>query len=379
MKKSIAALLLASTVASAAYRVVGYVPDYRPEALANIHWQSFSHIMAAFLNPDAAGNFTPSTALTDIVTEAKKTAGLKVYVSIAGGGADLTQWGSLINASNRSATAQKIANAAKAMGVDGVDVDLEGSIVQSASYAPFISELKKALTANQLNMTAAVAKWTSSSVADSTFGQFEFINLMAYDYTGPWATTGNHQHSSIKQAQDELSYYGTTRKIAKDKIVLGVPFYGYDFADLANVSAFTWAEIVNSHPSAMDVDTLVTGTEAKYYNGRPTIRQKSKMAIPYGGTMIWELGQDYFPYGSKSLLYQIDQVKDSLNNLVVPVLDWKPSSALVPGASYKIWSLDGILLQEDLAGPQGQFELKGLGAGTYLLESQFKRYRLTLP
>lgn len=380
MKKTVLAALLGVVLAQAEYRVVGYIPDYRTDVMADIHWSTLTHAMAAFMNPDANGNFAPTSSLQTVIDEIKTHPTVKFYVSIGGGAVDKARWLDLMSTSKRAQTALKIATAAQTMGAQGVDVDLEGDLVNAVEYAPFVSELYKALNAKGLKMTAAVAKWTSVKVPDSTFAQFEFINLMAYDYTGPWATTGNHAHSTIKQAQDELTYYGTTRGIAKNKIVLGVPFYGYDFANLSNVPAFTWSSVVNQHPEGMDVDSLVNGSVAMHYNGRPTIYKKSQMAVPYGGVMIWELGQDYFPYGNSSLLYQINRVKDSLANLTVAVQKpWLSSNRLLAGESYSIHSADGKLILNAQANAVGEVNLQSLKPGSYYLRTGRENYQWVQP
>lgn len=374
MKKYIAPLLALglSTTALAEYRVVGYVPDYRTDMLSSIDWAPVTHVMASFLNPNTKGVFKPSAGLREVITAAKAQSHIKVYVSI-GGAAVPGNWATMMNSTNRAATAKAIADTAAALGVAGVDVDLEGSLVQSADYNPFCAELYTALNAKGLKMTAAVAKWTAGSIADSTLNKFEFINLMAYDYTGPWETAGNHAHSTIKMAQTELSYYANSRKVPADKIVLGVPFYGYDFADLSNVTEFLWSDIVSSHPEAMDQDSLVIAGEAKYYNGRRTIHQKAIMGAPYGGVMIWELGQDVYDVKANSLLEQIRIVKDSLANPGTTAVKSIVIGKYNLGQANTPWSLSNSLGQTvdwGTSSPEGTVSLRsGLSAGRYFLKS----------
>jgi hypothetical protein len=85
-------------------------------------------------------------------------------------------------------------------------------------------------------------------------------------------------------------------------MTLGVPFYGYDFTNPTNVTAFTFAEMVNMDPAYAQLDQV----GSMYYNGFPTIVQKTILAQDEtSGIMIWELGQDYF--GNFSLLKRIDE------------------------------------------------------------------------
>lgn len=362
--------LLAPIASHAEYRVVGYLPDYHAGAMKLMDWSTPTHIMAAFLNPDANGNFTPSAALKNIVNTAKTHSNVKIYLSIAGAAVP-GNWGTMMNASNRAKTAGAIAKAAADLGVQGIDVDLEGSLVQSNDFNPFVSVLNDSLKVRGLKMTAAVAMWTADNIADSTFAKFEFINLMTYDYTGSWETSGNHAHSTIQHAVTELDYYANQRNIPKDKIVLGVPFYGYDFVDLSNVAEFSWTDISMNNPEALDKDSLVIpGVCAKYFNGRKTIRTKANMAANYGGIMIWELGQDDYEQGKDySLLNQIAIVKDSANGKVTAV---KPKLVpqLTPNTPWNLINSNGQNIESGLSDSRGMIAPKTKNPGVYMIRSQ---------
>ena len=87
--------------------------------------------------------------------------------------------------------------------VDGIDVDLEGSMVQMSTYNGFVKELIDSAHAFNIEVSAAFAKWTGASVDQSTIEKFDFINLMSYDYTGPWSTEG--QHAPMSQVKGDLT------------------------------------------------------------------------------------------------------------------------------------------------------------------------------
>ena len=74
------------------------------------------------------------------------------------------------------------------------------------------------------------------------------------------------------------------------KLLLGVPFYGYNFG-ASSVSSFTYDWMVNQDTENAYFDQV----EQKYYNGIPTIKNKTALAKEESsGIMIWELGQDHF-------------------------------------------------------------------------------------
>lgn len=260
--------------------------------------------MASFLQPGNDAKFTPDSDITAIINAAKQN-GIQAYVAIGGGGNfDPSFWLNLMSAQNAQATAQSIVDAALSLKADGIDVDLEGDLVMGGSYNEFVAVLAATAKANNLGLSAALAKYTcSQAITDDTLELFDFINMMAYDYKGAWDTTEPlSDFSSYEVSQNELDYYINTRGQAGSKMTLGVPFYGYDFSNKKQVTAFTWAQVVSENPGQIDNDNY----GGRYYNGRQTIKAKTLLAQSYGaGMMIWELGQDVPSPSENSLLTQI--------------------------------------------------------------------------
>ena len=113
---------------------------------------------------------------------------------------------------------------------------------------------------------------------------------MVYDYTGPWNPSPG-QHSSYNHARRGISFWKNKVGINPSKLTLGVPFYGYDFQNSTTVKSFTYGSIVDSDVSNSEKDNVGN----KYYNGRPTIANKVKLASQnLSGIMIWRLGADSF-------------------------------------------------------------------------------------
>ena len=121
---------------------------------------------------------------------------------------------------------------------------------------------------------------------------------MCYDFSGPWSDPG--PHSSFEQAvgsgDDEnalgLAYWVNYRGFPKEKILMGVPFYGRDF-DYNDGAGVTYASIVDEYPDAPYMDQV----DNIYYNGVETMARKTQYVLDndYSGIMIWELAQDVGP------------------------------------------------------------------------------------
>ena len=102
--------------------------------------------------------------------------------------------------------------------------------------------------------------------------------------------------------------YWSGRSIAKSKLILGVPFYGYGFGANNVTSSLPFSAIISTYAGAENLDQVtMTDGEIMYYNGIPTIKNKTTLAMQKGGgVMIWELLQD--AQGASSLLKNIHDV-----------------------------------------------------------------------
>ncbi|MCV9930171.1 glycosyl hydrolase family 18 protein [Flavobacterium sp. LS1R49] len=291
-----------------AKKVIAYVPNWIDlnSFSSGIQYTKLTHINIAFENPDASGYLSFNSANNTLI-QAAHAKNVKVFVSLGGGsvsegGAIRDNYFNLIKSANRAAFIQKIYDYVVAHNFDGVDVDLEGPAI-NGDYGGFVIDLANKLHANGKQITAALSEgYGGANVPSSTFAAFDWINIMAYDATGPWAPNSPGQHSPYSMAVNQFNYW-TGRGLPASKAIIGLPFYGYGFGASAN-QGISYANIVNQYPGAENTDQV---GNTIYYNGIPTIKQKTTFAIQNaGGVMIWELSQD--AVGSKSLLTAIDQV-----------------------------------------------------------------------
>ena len=307
-------LLSGITVYSQNARVVGYLPTYRFALSSQIDYCKLTHLNLAFANPDSAGNIVMPSISSVVADALNDNPDIVIMVSMAGGVLSAQQaidWSNLIDIpANRPPFIEKIVDYVLNNDLDGVDVDLEWSHVTSG-YSDFVVELDYALQLEGKSMTAALPNLTLfSNINQAALDAFDFINIMAYDATGPWNPSLPGQHSSYSFAEDGIDFWKNSVGIASSRLNLGLPFYGYDFVNSSTVNAFTYAQMVNTDPSYADLDNVGTA----YYNGRPTIESKIELASnEVGGVLIWELGQD--SYNQYSLLTTIHDKYTSLGVL----------------------------------------------------------------
>jgi spore germination protein YaaH len=295
------------------FKIVGYLPSYRFWAVNDIDFSKIDYVNIAFANFDNSNNIVVGQGV-DIrgVVNKIKNAGAKVLLSIAGGGLTQEQhnkWRLLLNATNREATIHKLLDYLNANNLDGIDVDIEGSLLSDLGndYNHFIKQLKDHLHAENKPITAALnAVHLWQNITSTTLRNFDFINIMAYDEKGLWNINDVGQHSSYQFAQRAVNFWMNDQNLDPSRLVLGVPFYGVDFNPTA-ASYFTYSNIISNN----SLLAFQNQKEELYYNGIPTIVKKTQLAFnEVNGVMIWELGQDDF--SKFSLFNAIDTTLNTL-------------------------------------------------------------------
>lgn len=382
MKRIITLLLILTVVLpTMAFRVVGYLPAYRFGLVNQLDFSKLTHLCISFANPNEAGEFTFTTSITSVVAKAHE-ANCKVFISIGGGGLSAASediYRNKTDAMNRPAVINSLMNYVRENNLDGIDVDLEGSMVEMATYDGFVQEIIDSAHVEGKEVSAALAKWTGSNIDAETIEALDFLNLMSYDATGPWTINSPGQHSPMSQTKGDFSYWDN-RGALKEDIVIGVPFYGYEFQD-EEVPAWTWCQIVNDYPNDLDNDQITTTNGVLYYNGRSTIEEKVQYAIDEGagGIMIWELGQDCFD--ENSMLTVIDD-KLKENNIqlgasdLIGELDFYPNPIEnfirlknVRNGAYSIFDLNGKqVISGEVEG--SAINVVSLNSGVYFIEVQ---------
>ncbi|HYG38189.1 MAG TPA: glycosyl hydrolase family 18 protein [Cytophagales bacterium] len=288
-------------------KVVGYLPSWVDYNYIAGSIDKLTHLNIAFENPDTDGNLSFATSNNDVINAAR-AKGVKVLVSIAGGGASVDPvktaiYFDLISDEKRAGFVQKILTYLKDHNFDGLDVDLEGSAINE-DYDDFIKDLSAALKPEGKLLTSALSHVNGGDrINPETYQYFDFINIMAYDATGPWRPNQGGQHSSFEFGKSSLEFW-VGRGLPKEKAILGVPFYGYGFWNSFH-EGMSYADIIKKYPGSENQDQVA---DTIYYNGIPTIKAKAQLVLDeeYGGIMIWQIAQD--AQGPKSLLLVINEI-----------------------------------------------------------------------
>ena len=288
------------------FKVVGYLPGGRFDQIDKLELDKLTYLNLAFANPDADGNlrFSGGADINPVVKKGHE-AGLKVYVSLAGGGRpDTTIWKSVLQPDNMPSFVKAILDYVEENDLDGVDVDIEWNLLPTIGdlYTPFVVELRNALHARGKGITSALgARRLHPAVTQESLDAYDFINVMVYDKTGIWRPDDIGPHSPYSYAEEAIDFWIGEKKIPADRMILGVPFYGFDFTPPARY--IDYKTIIRENVEYAYQDSV---DMKYYYNGIPMIVRKTQLAREkLGGVMIWHIGSDSLSH--LSLLRAIDQ------------------------------------------------------------------------
>lgn len=307
-------------------KVVGYLPmwaapSYTPD------WKNITHLCLAFglVQVDGTVDITAVRANRHIIDEAHKN-GVKVLLSIGGGGTRSFSPVILDN-EKRAFLVDNLKNIVEELELDGVDVDYEEweggdggasklDLKRRAALENLYKELRKRLGKRKLITAAVNASWDNGGFGvyncfSNTMHEYlDFVSLMIYDFTGPWSGAHTGPHSAWNFYVNSISHWLDNRKLPKDKLVAGVPFYGYRFSKknyADDAQAITYKKILEMYPE-QNVH-LKDSIGLIYYDGMLTIKRKAEYVKEQelGGIMVWEITQDT-ENPNKSLLEQINKV-----------------------------------------------------------------------
>lgn len=297
--------------------MIGYFPvgSGLDASLSKANLGLYTHIDLAFANPDASGALAANGTMTcmsagngamitaDQLRDTVKrihAAGPKALLSIGGGvlPACAGDWGTLPAPGRTAALVKDLVRTVDETGLDGIDVDLENAVlaplVRSGAYRGFVSQLSATLKARGKLLTCATGADDGSRIPSDTFRDFDFISVMSYDAVGPsWGQPGG-EHATVRKAVLDLDYW-LVLGVSRDRLVLGLPFYGYGFGSYAPNYAFGaiaagFGDAVERHDT---IGSACGGCSYITYNSLRTLAAKTALARRLaGGVMVWNIAQD---------------------------------------------------------------------------------------
>ena len=307
--------------------VVGYYPLWKE--LYSPQWEKLTHLCLAFgiVQSDGSLNIINIEKHRSIIESAHNNK-VKVLLSIGGGGGISQNFSeAVMNVNSRNKLIDNLEKALIDLNLDGIDIDFEEwegghagatdkDLKKRDALEDTYKSLRQRLGDNKL-ITAAVAAcnnnsgWGYYNCYNSTMHQYlDFAFLMIYDKTGPWPGATVGPHSDWDFFEQSINHWLNVKKLPKEKLVAGVPFYGYTFLypnSSEGAKDIAYREILLKYPN--DEPHLKDNVGLTFYDGMNTIKRKTEFVVKnnLGGIMIWEITLDTDDQ-SKSLLNTIHNV-----------------------------------------------------------------------
>lgn len=283
--------------AEPAGRIVGYLPYWESGDFDYIDYSKVTDVIYFHIwpNPDGSLN-TSAINQNDLETirDRAHNSGANILIAVGGWGASESFPEVVQNTVIRETFVSNLINFTVTNNLDGVDIDWETPIDQTKIDNQDILLLELVNGLHPLGKLVTVAANGEVVELKANAGNsVDWVNIMAYDMNWGYA-----EHSTYADSVAALERY-QTEGILKEKLALGIPFYGRnDKSD-----ALKYEEIVslcNPQPSSNTCNGY-------FFNGIDLVNQKTQHVLDQGyfGVMVWNLGQD--TYDQTSLLNTINE------------------------------------------------------------------------
>lgn len=216
----------------------------------------------------------------------------------------------------RAAHVQHILDEVLARNYDGIDIDYEAlDVSMRESFSAFIIDLAETLHAHNKMLTVAVHAKDSDygglgGYQDwAVIGQYaDRVRIMTYDYH--WRGGGPGPVAPLYWVQSVAEYARSV--VDPAKVVIGVPFYGYDWPPQGSARALPWGDIedlINEQGITVDlrqrddrgrVDESYffyeseLGTREVWFMTAASLESKLDLVkeMDLAGIAIWQLGYE---------------------------------------------------------------------------------------
>lgn len=253
MRRACALLLAAAALSGAAQEaprkpavLLGYYPSWGAHPTAKeIRYERYTHLAHAFLQSDEEGNLKEDRAIPNReLTRLAHEKGVKVLISLGGAASARTFRKIVQDEAARKRYVAAVAKTVAESGYDGVDVDWEptDSAEDRKGVPILIRALRASLPDGLLTMAAPPTDWYGRWWdVDALKDSLDLLNVMTYDFHGPWSSHAGH-NAALQGAPDDeedgavlsvsasTAYWRTKRGWPPEKLNVGIPCYGRGFA-----------------------------------------------------------------------------------------------------------------------------------------------------
>jgi spore germination protein YaaH len=291
--------------------------------LVNNTNDSLNEVSPSYFDLNSDGSLKLNTVDTNFVNEMHKQ-NIKVVPFVS------NHWDRELGRtalSNRLELGHQILNAINTYNLDGVNIDIENVTgVDAGNYTDFVKILRELLPSNKTISVAVAANpngWTSGWHASYDYTALakysDYLMIMTYDEHYQGGEEG--PVASIGFVEGSINY--ALSKVSKDKIVLGIPFFGRYWKSGSSYGGYGLSlskveQLLSNYQNTVTYDkgtesvkaiitikdsdtkpvingsTLGAGTYTIWYENETSINAKLDLVNKYDlkGTGSWSLGQE---------------------------------------------------------------------------------------
>ncbi|SMC86844.1 S-layer homology domain-containing protein [Papillibacter cinnamivorans] len=286
---------------------------------------SLNEVSPAYFTLDDGGSLVLTSAADSGFVQTMHDAGILV-VPFLSNGWDRNK--GIAALSNREALSSQLAAAVSEYGLDGVNIDIENVTPnERTAYVDFVRMLRSKLPEDARIVVSVAANpwgtslgWTGSYDYAQLAEYSDYLMIMAYDESYCGSDPG--PVASISFVEKSIQY--ALSVVSKDKIVLGLPFYGRiwsadgGYPDGYGVSDSAIEALIGAYDGTVSLDEaslsscatitvkasdvkptvggskLPAGTYVIWYSGEAALKAELELVTKYDikGTGSWSLGQE---------------------------------------------------------------------------------------
>lgn len=281
------------------------------EELQSLPWDDFSHLAVSSIYPLPSGQLNTEEAdeFIDSLVSLAHAKGKKVIVSIGGAGegsrgfVEISKNAELVDlfVTNLMAYVERHK-------IDGIDIDWEywtyqsvngkggNDPIESRQLVDLVKRIKADSSPNTLITVDIMAGyWVGEQYLPELQEYADYVNLMAFDFTGAWPESRIGYHSDFDTFVKAIEFV-LARGFNKEQILVGIPAYGIEFKDGKN-------ESIQHHAYRSIVDKLNNNSAALakakinniYFETQDSVERKYNYIRDkaLGGIFLFEVTSDH--------------------------------------------------------------------------------------
>ncbi len=318
--------------------IAGYYPSWLKSELPaqNIAVNNLTHVLHSFVKPDADGGLNyDSDFLYPQLNSFVHSSGKKILVALGGWGGSDGFPSMAADQQSRDNFVSNITAFCINNNYDGIDIDWEhpANPDDKKNLVILVKDIRKAFDESGkyllITMAVTAGSWAGQWIDyPSLIDYIDWFGCMTYDFHGDWTTHAGHNSPLYSSPADDcgsvdegFKYLNLTRKVPKEKILIGIPFSGREFNASRLYGPSTGGDVTLNYNEIIpiinngwtyywdnisSVPYLINTDKTKLitFDDTLSVRLKCDYAREKGiaGVMIWALGYDVV--GPRQLLLE---------------------------------------------------------------------------